>query len=170
MSVFTASNRMTIAELQDPKRWALTSPRGEKQFDPYETQALREFFRAEEDMRLGRWRWPDNPDFVVYAESGGLHSVVQESTGLSSSRNGIYDGGDIFNDAAVAYRTAHYKPWRDAKPGEVWVIDRDGVETVFRVALQRELLPITAEGADWYTDLDSPSLSNGRRIWPEDAS
>ncbi len=39
---------------------------------------LREFFQAERDEELGRWRWPDDPDFVVYAEDDGVHNVVNE--------------------------------------------------------------------------------------------
>ncbi|MDR6691374.1 hypothetical protein J2X55_002286 [Microbacterium sp. 1154] len=32
-----------------------------------EADALREFFQAEADERLGRWRWPENPAYVVAA-------------------------------------------------------------------------------------------------------
>lgn len=139
--------------------------------------ALREFFQDALDKALGRWRWPEDPDYVVYATDvagGRLVRILRESDPriLEMTRGGAQheaDQGSRAARAALAYFDTHPepKPWHDAKPGEVWVFDWNGAETVFRVAPQRELLPITAQGADWYTDLGSPSLSNGRRIWPE---
>src|SRR5690606_17981070 len=35
-------------------------------FLPSQVDALREFFRAEGDAELGRWRWPEHPEYVVY--------------------------------------------------------------------------------------------------------
>lgn len=47
-----------------------------------ETQALREFFQHERDEELGRVRWPENPDIVVYSEDfEGVVRVVNEVGG-----------------------------------------------------------------------------------------
>ena len=48
-----------------------------------QAQALREFFQKENDDRLGRWRWPENPDYVVYPQEDGGVWVLSESTGLT---------------------------------------------------------------------------------------
>ncbi|QMU97811.1 hypothetical protein FVO59_11795 [Microbacterium esteraromaticum] len=87
-------------------------------------QALREFFRAERDEELGRWRWSERPEFVVH-QGDDILLVVNELTGESVKRNGLY-AHDVAGDAAAAYRDAHPepKPWHDAKPHEVWTISR----------------------------------------------
>lgn len=110
---------------------------------PEKTQLMREFFQRENDERLGRWRWPENPDYVVYARgTAGVH-VLDESSGIGAARY-IHRNGDPCNptaeyQAAYAYFAAHpeSKPWLDAKPGEIWdVTTKDGgTKTLRYVAL-----------------------------------
>src|SRR5690606_1284379 len=90
--------------------------------------ALREFFQHVRDEELGRWRWPKDPDYVVYPTEDGF-LVVRESVGLSEFRNGLYVH-DMEGEAARDYREAHpeRKPWEDAMHGEAWVITYNGGE------------------------------------------
>lgn len=95
---------------------------------PRVVDALREFFRAEEDERLGRWRWPENPDYVVYHWGQPLTAgVVVTSESAAVPSRVLHRDADPENRtpeyrAARAYFDAHPepKPWHDAKPKEVW--------------------------------------------------
>ena len=126
MTGFTASNGIPVTLTTDGRlivenadhTYPATIAAGEH------IQSLREFFQHERDEELGRWRWPENPDYVVYPEDGGAHNVVRESTGLSlmASRDGIRSHKDPHADAARAYFEAHpeRKPWEDATYKDVW--------------------------------------------------
>lgn len=46
-------------------------------------EAFVEFFQAEADERLGRWRWPENPQWVLYPDDDGDVIALDESTGES---------------------------------------------------------------------------------------
>lgn len=97
------------------------------------TRALREFFQAERDESLGRWRSKEHPDYVVYQNRHGQVNVLYEPDGLSSR---AYGRGEFpgtsgrFPDIAAEYFAAHPepKPWHDAKPGEAWLVTADGDE------------------------------------------
>ena len=97
-------------------------------------EGMREFFLHERDQELGRWRWPENPQCVVYpgevtGNPGSDYQecvVIDEATGIA-----LGFGSDLPNchgghhrEAARAYFAAHSvsKPWHDAKPGEVWAL------------------------------------------------
>ncbi|MFT4281222.1 hypothetical protein [Microbacterium sp.] len=138
MNEFKASNGLHVTPTEDG-RLIIASVEGTYPYtiaDGEEVEALSEFFRADNDIRHGRWRWPENPDYVVYPrhrEGGGRPDsfrVFQESTGNTWS----YDLKNLGNtrgepwDAARAYFDAHPepKPWHDPKPGEVWLLTIDG--------------------------------------------
>ncbi|KQM38414.1 hypothetical protein [Microbacterium sp. Leaf203] len=96
-------------------------------FEDRDFEAIREFFQAEADERLGRWRWPENPDYVVIVRPPGIR-VVSEKTGqyLDAARD-QYEanpGEPTLYGAARAYFDAHPepKPWHDAAEGEVWIL------------------------------------------------
>jgi hypothetical protein len=131
--------------------------------------ALREFFQAERDEELGRWRWPDNPDCIVYPrEHRGTSDrrrvvVVNEASGLHS---GVCVEGYTDEAAALAWFTAHpeRKPWEDAEEGEGWLLTVDGAELLATVEgtnfwVGASMWPATDEG-----------ITTARRIYPEDAS
>ena len=147
-------------------------------------QTLREFFQYERDESLGRWRSPENPEHVVYAKRGSDPAammpsvrVITESTGRSRDIERSVLGAceptvSVFGKAARAYFEAHpeRKPWQEAKPGEVWVLSTsDGHEDAFMVMAVGEL-GIVFEADQFREPLDSPDITGGRRIWPEDAS
>jgi hypothetical protein len=143
-------------------------------FDRWGTHypALAEFFRAEEDERLGRWRWPENEGYIVYPDGRYPHlvSVIDESTGLREVRSKSKAGHkrDNFERAAAAYFDAHPepKPWHDAKEGEVWVITSAGGsrQDLALVGIEDDAF-VLATGESWPKNADF--LTAGRRIYPE---
>ena len=172
--------------------------------------ALREFFQQEhpdlvaararwqsqEDARLGRWRWPENPEYVVYPdrESNYIEQpaviVVNEKHGgnayvsaTGSSASGIAAADALIFDAAQAYFDAHPepKPWHDAKPGEVWEITFDEIfpsqrsgTTVFWVAEDDDSTGgigfVPSDSATPRIGTQAVAITAGRRIWPEATS
>ena len=142
------------------------------------SEALREFFQAERDEELGRWRDPENPDMVAYRtpedddESGRCILLLDENTG----DNHWEWEHTALPGPADRYFTAHPlpepepKPWLEAKPGEVWALTYAGIEETAWVAdftwgapprfrqFKNLLNPI-------FTNDDS--ITAGRRIWPE---
>ena len=138
--------------------------------------ALREFFRHEEDERLGRWRDPKKTDRVVSEIRPGVIHVYNEK----GREYGIYYRGDHGNierstageygllDTAERFFDAHPepKPWHDAKPEEGWLLTIEGSE---RVAVRGPVEDfIYVQGViPW----SSPRITDGRLLWgPEDAS
>lgn len=147
--------------------------------------ALREFFQKENDDRFDRWRWPANPEYVVYAWTADPARTARGVTVLSES---IPHGYTVWEDnidtlygtseneearalarkAARAWFDAHPepKPWHDAECGEVWRLTIDGVEYAatreygpgFRLSNSNEIFP------------RDERITAGRRIWPEVAS
>ncbi|MCJ1709284.1 hypothetical protein [Microbacterium sp. VKM Ac-2923] len=97
---------------------------------PQAELALSELFRAETDKNLGRWRWPTDPDYVVYAFGLRDVKVLRESTGASRSfTTDELTVPSAMRDAARAYFDAHPeknldapKPWHKATLGDVWVM------------------------------------------------
>jgi hypothetical protein len=130
--------------------------------------ALREFFRAEEDERLGRWRWPENPDYVVYptrTAATTCESCARRTESVTGFKIGFVASSEA-EWAARAYFAAHPepKPWHDAKPGEVWEITRRSF-TANAWVLE--------SGAFMYDDesfVFSAEITAGRRIYPEATS
>lgn len=146
---------------------------------PASVMDAEEFFQAKRDAELGRWRWPENPDYVVYRgrDDDDTVVVIDERNGS----NAVYDRGDSdseferwksHHDAAFAYFEAHpeRKPWEEAKPGEVWALTTaDGREMAYAVMSVAES-GVVFESHDWRYDLDNTQIKSGRRLWPEDAS
>ena len=77
-----------------------------------------EFFEARKDDELGRWRWPENPDYVVYvkceseSEPRAGVRVLHERTGRSRDISRVVVNAcdatvSRFGRAARAYFEAH---------------------------------------------------------------
>src|SRR5690606_32353959 len=77
------------------------------------------------DQELGRWRWPEEPEWVIYKDRS--YVIFNEETGFVAlvSTEPCVDAalGQPYEAAFNAYIAAHPhpKPWHDAKPGEIWV-------------------------------------------------
>lgn len=109
MEKFTASNGLTNLDVI---------------LDEYTSEvvdALREFFQYERDQELGRWRWPKNPDVVVYASNVDENRVraLSELTGQSEWSQRGSESNDWYDRAARAYFAAHPepKPWMEVTEG-----------------------------------------------------
>lgn len=140
-----------------------------------EMQTLREFFQAEADERLGRWRWPENPDYVVYLNDGYAVVVSESDPSRRPDRvhrryledpEGSLGWGEF---AARAYFDAHPepKPWHDAKAGEGWVIEiGEGDHENFQaVVVSNDGKFLHRDGGS--TDVTSFWIRSGRRFHPE---
>jgi hypothetical protein len=155
-------------------------------------KAWREFARAEEDERLGRWRWPENPEYVVYPpiRDRDKIAVVNEATGNSA----LYGANSptfaatsgLMSDwtrVARAYFDAHPEPtpaWYEAREGEVWVLclldeawelpyivvdDTDG-----HTVTGPRFFPVPPPAPNepgWRPGRFPSDFANGRRIYPD---
>ena len=142
---------------------------------------VEEWAQAKRDIVLGRWRWPENPDYVVYRgrDDDDTVVVIDERNGS----NAVYDRGDSdseferwksHHEAARAYFEAHpeRKPWHDAEVGEVWLLTKDGTEGEFAAVVSDPAITFAKsfDAAAFAFHLDDSGIRSGRRIWPEDAS
>lgn len=167
MSTFTASNGVKIKP--EDGNGAMVS---NVQLLDEEMDAAREFFQAEQDERLGRWRYPKDFRYIVYPLSSDEVRVVDEETGATfTTRRPTreHPAGQLNHalGAAVAYFAAHPEPkpeWHGAKENEVWVLKTERGFT----------LPMICQ-ADAFRDhagmfpLDSDEILEAHRIWsPEE--
>lgn len=176
MNEYTASNDYMVRVRATGTELAVEGGFGILHVSKERTQALREFFRAEEDERLGRFR---HGEYVVYPDGedqlGNRHVVtVWEKNGR---RDSIYEDNipnTVYGASARAYFDAHPepKPWHNAKPGEVWVLTVDGAESAFypSKSLDRAFTPVTPGTGRTAVSMDSFEITAGRRIYPEDDS
>lgn len=138
--------------------------------------AVRSFFQAERDEQLGRWRDPENPDWVVYPlpqqddRDGRCVRVVCEREALYRTfwehEVAVRRGETKYGEVARNYFAAHPepRPWHDAETGEGWLLTIEGEERLAVVDDEGEFVTATRsfEAGD---DL----ISAGRRIWPTDS-
>lgn len=151
---------------------------------PASVMDAEEFFQTKRDFDLGRWRWPENPEYVVYLRNDGQACVFNEATGVTVYRfRGEHEhleelrrqsGEEVMphTHAARAYFEAHpeRKPWQAAKPGEVWILSTaDGENAAYSVMTVREAGTVFESHEGRYS-LDDADIEDARRIWPEDAS
>lgn len=149
---------------------------------PWSVMDAEEFFQAKRDEDLGRWRWPENPQYVVYPASGYGHyvRVLNEKDAFLDVVYRDGQGADRAGagEAARAYFEAHpeRKPWEEAEPGEVWALRVKHVpgEDAYEIyddpsqGIQRTCFRSLTDGSIYW--VRSESIEDGRRIWPEDAS
>lgn len=138
-----------------------------------------EFFQAKRDAELGRWRWPENPDFVAWASRRSNEkdvTVLDESDGYVGyfTRADVEDersGEGLIRRAARAYFEAHpeRRPWEDAKSGEAWVFTIDGIETAVVVDTDGDFTTENETLLRTFPE-EMGRVAAARRVWPEDAS
>ncbi|KTR79132.1 hypothetical protein NS234_01800 [Microbacterium oxydans] len=184
MTEFTASNGLKIKANENEHHPVIVASLG---LLPTSVIALREFFQHERDEELGRWRWPEDLDYVVYSNPDEAFErmfgpnldlvILRESDGMTKGYVRDEDQGGPPMDhrvghmlAARAYFEAHpeRKPWRSAEAGEVWVLTYEGQDHAFGFDSRDERF-VYASGETWFPH-DDPGITAGRRIWPEDAS
>lgn len=59
------------------------------------------------------------------------------------------------------------EPWRDARRGDVWVLDFGTGETPWVADVRRDGLGLLFERGGQNVPIDSDRIISGRRIWPE---
>lgn len=183
MNEYTASNGIEL-RVNDEGALERRNPEGTNQWDEVRriylresvvSDALREFFRAERDEELGRWRSKEHPDYFVRRITRDEVSVVEDDSLAYKyiHRNGLEVGewdDTAWGEVAQAFFDAHPEPtpWHDAKPGEVWVIRLHGGEEFAVNAVQG------LAGTSFVTVLGNPlgadGITEGRRIFPESVS
>ena len=140
-------------------------------------ETLREYFQAERDEALGRWRDPKNPDLVCYPVTCDLDAVWVMHEGDGSRYHATRTGPrnllpHYVSEAAGRYFQEHPepKPWEEAKAGEVWILTYAGIEETAWVADFTSGAPPRFRQ---FKNLLNPIFTNdkhitaGRRIWPE---
>lgn len=183
MTEFTASNGAQIVLTNSGQTGYVLTENEERVSSAYlgfeEMVAWREFEQHRRDEDLGRWRWPENPDYVVYSNDPVARlRVVRESDGFVALLDeATDDAGYSFQEAARAYFEAHpeRKPWEEAKPGEVWLFRGKGdiKPSAFMKShvgwTNSEAVVVQRDPALPYGGTRDESFKP-RRIWPEDAS
>lgn len=142
--------------------------------------ALREFF----DHEAGRWRSPEDPEYVVYRAprsddgNGRCVLVIHEPAGkwertwesLALSVDETDEECTRAYLAAKAWFLAHpeKKPWHDAKPHEVWALtfseEGGGGTEAWAVGAHGCFCNPSYVG---HVRIQDSTITAGWRIWPE---
>ena len=138
-------------------------------------EALREYFQAERDEELGRWRDPENPDMVCYPDVGDLDVVRVMYEGDGSRYYVTRIGWELTrphyaSETAERYFAAHppKKPWDAAQPDEVWALTiNNDREEVFRCGENGLYSLKTGNPLGSLLSCSHNKITAGRRIWPE---
>ena len=170
MNLYTASNGVGLTITRDRTvRWRPGIP------PDLVSSALREYFQAEQDEQLGRWRDPEIPEWVCYSRrtSPDVVYVLNEYEGLSYRRErgqAVYPDGES-SEVAGRYFQAHPepKPWNAAQPDEIWVLTiNNDREEVFRCGENGLYSLKTGNPLGSLLSCSHNKITAGRRIWPEE--
>jgi|SRR5690606_9550101 len=182
MDKFTASNGAQIVLMNAWQTGYVLVEQADDVASAYlgfeEMVAWREFFQAERDEELGRWRWPENPDYVVYRTDENSILVLRESVGDSEEFQtawawcGTGDEPPVteWQRAAADWAKSHpeRKPWHSAEAGEIWVLSIDESEDIPCIVTPYgpDFEPISHPA--WATFArGSDRITAARRIYPE---
>ena len=137
-------------------------------------EAARAFFQAERDEALGRWRDPENPDWICYGRGSSRDTVhvINEYDGLPymGERNQVAYSDAEFSEVAQRYFDTHPnpKPWDTAQPDEIWVLTiNNDREEVFRCGEKGLYSLKTGNPIGSLLSCSHNKITAGRRIWPE---
>ena len=164
MNLYTASNGVGLTITRDRTvRWRPGIP------PDLVSSAWREYFQAERDEDLCRWRDPQNPDMVCYPVAGDPDDVRVVNEGSGSRYYVNRTGWELTlphyaSETAGRYFAAHPepKPWDAAQPDEIWVLTINGYSA-----------PYLRNWCETWTNSTSVisvgdgTITAGRRIWPE---
>ena len=171
MNSYTASNGVGLTITRDRAvRWRPGIP------PDLVSSALRDYFQAERDEELGRWRDPKKPDMVCFPVVGDLDAVwvVYEGTGLAymRERDQAFYAGNAFSEVAQRYFDTHPKPkpWDAAQPGEFWILTVDEKTDPYKIWTDTQRVRRFERVERPYTTicLNDPRITAGHRVWPEE--
>lgn len=173
---FTASNGIGVEINNDTGRIAFddtTHPNAPLWLREGELDALREYFQAEEDKRLGRWRSVEDPSWTAVERNRIVYFRNEDherSFQIVGNGENLWAWSPDLRKVAQEWLDAHPepKPWHDAKDGEIWALTVDGLDLVFKVGrvsfiqlhISRDENPIAQP------EFTSSRITAGRRIWP----
>lgn len=138
--------------------------------------ALAEWYQHRRDQELGRKRWPENPDYVVYLQEGSprVFNVFDEKTSYTYTYEEttafLGTNKDMFVLAGQAAKWFSQtfpkpKPWQNAQDGEVWELFVERYEPgEYWLARNGEFMRKASSSS---VSVDSPAITGGRRVWPE---
>lgn len=142
---------------------------------PDEVMDAAEFFRAQQDIELGRWRYPADPEWLVREigpDGFGRRrvQVLNERTFEMTVFNpNVTTGESAKHRAAREFFAEHpeRKPWEKAEVDHIWALTFEAGGTS----------PWVRTEVGWHLPGNrdailhgSFTITDGRRIWPEDAS
>lgn len=144
-----------------------------------------EFFQAQRDLELGRWRCPAEPDWVAQEDEPDVYGrrtvrLFNERAFEMHHLNSLVTEGTTSGELAKhrvarAFFEAHpqVKPWHGAQAGEFWQVQHMGMTETCRVDDVYGVLRFT--GVDGgATSVTMPvthhSIRHARRMGIEDAS
>lgn len=153
---------------------------GNGYLDPNTALDAEELFQAKRDRELGRWRWAENPDWIAVegdrSPDGRTVVVVNERTldrfWFNERVMTIPADASAAHKAGCAYFEAHpeVKPWHDAKRGEVWAVTETNGEALYRVSGWGRFEQVSGDDGLLSMPVSHVSITDARRVWPEDAS
>lgn len=173
--IFTASNGRKVRDSDHFETGVRVSGVIWAELSNEQTQALREYFLAERDKELGRWRDPEAPNNVVIPDKERPNRVVvsrEDKVSYEIWWRDQVEPGKPFQgmrgyNSAKRYFEAHpeKKPWHDAEPGEWWEITFNGKTYKALVDLEKDFS--YKEEGSWgaeYINNDNPSITAGRKL------
>lgn len=179
---FTASNGFSIEEA-DNVEFLVRDQHGYLYPDISEplSDALREYYEHERDEELGRVRWPEDADYVIYRdqdhddEDGRCIDILHEPSATTTTmwEDWPTESYGTCGMAARWYFTeGPGKPersWGDTQVGEVWRLTVGGEEGHFLVKESPSGAPyFLGQASSFYTD--SGRITAGRKLVNADGS
>ena len=141
-----------------------------------EAEGVRNYFQKKQDMELGRWRDPENPDMVCYPlDDRALVDlrVLDERTGES-----FYYARDIviYQTFYEAFETAvrYYasdpikRSWEGAKEGEYWLVTWSHSPTPEPCVVVRVENKLFFKGVTQFRALSSRNIEHAQRLVVEE--
>lgn len=180
---FKASNGTTILVLEKGLGFQRAGSDLPSEFgiDKTKVDALREYFQHEYDEGRGRWRSPQYTQFVVYPNpSQDACMVINEASGMSmfvGRESPILSAGPSFSDNGIyGYIAKSYfdtlappRPWLNAKPREVWLVQYDKCAEPEPAVVQLQQGTLYFFHAGERKTLTNTTIIKAERIWsPEE--
>jgi hypothetical protein len=173
MDKFTASNGVSV-KLDGALLFGASTHTTYVAASESQVQALREFFQAERDEELGRWRSEGAPDWVareVERSTDGRRcvEVLNERTFQGGTYNDrVMEGGTApTHSVAREYLEAHpepvREPWHDARPGQIWTVATAGGARQDLALVNTDAEFVIATGETW--PVDANFIVSAHLIW-----